>query len=87
MPNHPKTQHPDRTAAPVILRIREVQARTGLARPTLYKLIQQKRFPAGVDLLGTGRAVGWEERAVTEWINERIKAARIEPPVQKAREE
>ncbi len=56
----------------VILRIRDVIARTGLARPTIYKLIQQGRFPAGVDLLGTGRAVGWSEQAVNEWINERL---------------
>lgn len=60
--------------APVILRIREIQARTGLARPTIYRLIQQQRFPAGVDLLGNGRVVGWTEESITSWINERVAA-------------
>jgi prophage regulatory protein len=58
--------------APVILRIRDVQARTGLSRPCIYRLIQRQRFPAGVDILGTGRAVGWSEQAVSAWINERL---------------
>jgi prophage regulatory protein len=57
-----------------ILRIRDVQARTGLSRPTLYKLIQQGRFPSGLDLLGTGRAVGWTEASIVGWINERVQA-------------
>lgn len=75
MQSTPTTLHPACQIAPVILRIREVQARTGLARPTIYKLIQQGRFPAGVDLLGTGRCVGWDEQAVSAWINERISAS------------
>lgn len=71
---HPAGLAPASQSAPVILRIRDVQARTGLGRATIYKLCATQRFPAPVDLLGTGRAVGWSEQAVNAWVNERISA-------------
>lgn len=72
---HPAGLAPASQSAPVILRIRDVQARTGLGRATIYKLCAAGRFPVPVDLLGTGRAVGWSEQAVNAWINDRLAAA------------
>ena len=63
------------TRAPVrFLRLPEVIARTGLSRSTIYVRLEQGRFPRPVSL--GGRAVGWIEAEVEEWIRERIAESR-----------
>ena len=57
-----------------ILRCKQVQARTGLARSTIYLYIKTGTFPRPVPL-GT-RAVGWLESEVCDWIAERVRIAR-----------
>jgi prophage regulatory protein len=59
---------------PSILRRKQVQARTGLARSTIYQHIQAGTFPRPVQL--GPRAVGWLESEVSEWIAERVRIAR-----------
>ena len=59
---------------PSILRRKQVQARTGLARSTIYQQIQAGTFPRPVQL--GPRAVGWLESEVSDWITERIAASR-----------
>lgn len=59
---------------PSILRRKQVQARTGLARSTIYQHIQAGTFPRPVQL--GPRAVGWLESEVSDWITERIAASR-----------
>lgn len=56
------------------LRLPEVLARTGQSRSTVYVRLEQGRFPRPVSL--GGRAVGWIEAEVDEWIRERIAASR-----------
>ena len=56
------------------LRLPEVLARTGLSRSTIYVRLDQGRFPRPVSL--GGRAVGWIETEVDEWIRERIDESR-----------
>ena len=56
------------------LRLPEVQRRTGLSRSTIYVRLEQGLFPRPVSL--GGRAVGWIESEVDEWIRERISASR-----------
>ena len=56
------------------LRLPEVMARTGLSRSTIYVRLDQGRFPRPVSL--GGRAVGWIEAEVDEWIRERIDESR-----------
>ena len=56
--------------ARALLRLQHVQALTGLARSTLYKLISEQDFPPPIQL--TGRAVAWDSRAVDDWIELRI---------------
>lgn len=57
-----------------ILRLPEVQRRTGLSRSTIYVRLDQARFPKPVSL--GARAVGWIEPEVDEWIRERIAESR-----------
>ncbi len=57
-----------------ILRRKQVQARTGLSRSTIYLYIKADQFPKPVAL--GPRAVGWIEAEVVEWIANRLKAAR-----------
>ena len=53
-----------------IIRLSEVTHVTGLARSTVYKMIEANQFPRSVSL--GGRAVGWVEQEVLDWIEERI---------------
>lgn len=57
-----------------ILRLPTVKARTGLSRSTIYLRISEGRFPKPVSL--GGRAVGWVEAEITDWLNQQIKASR-----------
>lgn len=59
---------------PILLRRKDVQFRTGLARSTMYLYIQQGAFPKPVRL--GRRAVGWLESEVSAWITERVRMAR-----------
>ena len=69
-------QPSDRKASPPtrILRLPEVQARTGLSRTTIYVWRVEGRFPQAV-LLGA-RAMGWIESEIEEWLRERIAKSR-----------
>lgn len=58
----------------IILRLPAVKARTGLSRSTIYLRISQGSFPAPVSL--GGRAVGWIEAEVNDWLARRIEASR-----------
>jgi prophage regulatory protein len=58
-----------------MLRIREVSARTGLGRSTIYLRIAQGQFPRPVPL-GSPHVVGWLASEVDQWIAAQIAAAR-----------
>ena len=64
-----KTRAPGR-----FLRLPEVMARTGLSRSTIYLRLDQGRFPSPVSL--GGRAVGWIESEIDEWMRNRIAESR-----------
>ena len=57
-----------------ILRLPTVKARTGLSRSTIYLRVAKGSFPAPVSL--GGRAVGWIEVEVNDWLTKRIEASR-----------
>lgn len=57
-----------------ILRLPTVKARTGLSRSTIYLRIAEGSFPTPVSL--GGRAVGWIEAEVNDWLAQRIEASR-----------
>ncbi len=52
-----------------IIRLREVIRRVGLCRSSIYQYIRAGRFPRQVTL--GGRAVGWIELEIDQWIDER----------------
>ena len=57
-----------------ILRLPDVKRSTGLSRSTIYLRITQGTFPKPVSL--GGRAVGWLEAEIQEWLQRRIEASR-----------
>ena len=59
---------------PAILRRKQVEARTGLSRSTIYQYVKDGMFPKPVPL--GPRAVGWLESEVSDWIAGRVKIAR-----------
>lgn len=63
------------TQAPeALLRIADVQARTGISRSQLFELTRRGEFPKPIPLVGRTRA--WVESDVSAWIASRIEAAR-----------
>lgn len=61
-----------------IIRLPEVERRTGFKRSHLYNLMKEGRFPKAIKL-GL-RAVGWDSRAVDQWISERLGQNRDDYP-------
>jgi prophage regulatory protein len=57
-----------------ILRLPKVKVRTGLSRSTIYLRISEGRFPTPVSL--GGRAVGWIEAEIDEWLKQRVESSR-----------
>lgn len=58
-----------------ILRRKQVELRTGLSRSTIYARIAEGLFPRPIDL-GGGRAVGWIEAEIDDWVRSRIASSR-----------
>ena len=57
-----------------ILRLPAVKASTGLSRSTIYLRVSEGNFPKPVSL--GGRAVGWLEAEIQEWLQGQIEASR-----------
>ena len=57
-----------------IIRMADVQARTGRSRSTIYQWVSDGSFPQPIRL--GARAVGWIESEVDAWIREQIAASR-----------
>ena len=53
------------------LRLREVLHRTGLGRSTVYRWMDEGRFPKSVRL--GGRSVAWIEHEIDEWLQDRCR--------------
>jgi len=51
-----------------ILRRRQVEQKTGLARSTIYDRMKAGAFPRPIQL-GNSRVVGWIESEVDEWLS------------------
>ena len=60
--------------ATAILRLPAVKARTGLSRSTIYLRISSGAFPKPISL--GGRAVGWIESEIQEWLEVQIQSSR-----------
>jgi prophage regulatory protein len=62
-------------SAPAILRRKQVEARTGLSRSTIYQQINDGVFPSPVSL--GARAVGWLESEINAWISGKVEKSRM----------
>jgi prophage regulatory protein len=65
-------------SALTILRRKQVEARTGLARSTIYARIAAGTFPRPINL-GGSRTIGWLEGEINAWIKSRIEVSRELP--------
>ena len=54
-----------------ILRMSEVTKRTGISKSQVHNLMNAEQFPKSFPLVPGGRAVGWYESVIDEWIKER----------------
>lgn len=55
---------------PCILRIAEVEKRTGYKRCYIYRLMKHNKFPKSYRI--GDRAVGWNSEEINAWVSERI---------------
>lgn len=56
----------------MMIKLKEVQKKTGLKRSSLYAMIKKGMFPAQVKL--GERSVAWIDEEITEWLESRISA-------------
>jgi len=61
-------------SSPTIIRRKQVEARTGLSRSTIYQRVSDGTFPQPISL--GARAVGWVEAEISDWLKGRIAARR-----------
>ncbi len=54
-----------------ILRLPSIKEQTGLSRSTIYLRIKNGKFPKPISL--GDRAVGWLEKDIDDWLEQRIK--------------
>ncbi len=54
-----------------ILRLPSVKDRSGLSRSTIYLRIKKGEFPKPISL--GDRAVGWLEKDIDDWLEQKIK--------------
>ena len=57
-----------------ILRLPTVKELTGLSRSTIYLRISKNEFPSPISW--GGRAVGWVESDINNWLAKKIEAGR-----------
>lgn len=55
-----------------VLRLPEVERRTGLTRPTIYRKAKDGSFPRPIRL--GGNSSGWVESEVNDWLSNLIAA-------------
>ena len=67
-------EEPDSGAPLRILRMPEVEARTGLSARSIRRLVARGDFPPPIRL--SSRTVGWLESDVDAWLLERIARSR-----------
>ena len=68
----------DNPSALRVIRMKELVSKVGYARSTIYALIKEGRFPKPFKLVPNGRANGWLEETINEWIDHRKSDLQIE---------
>jgi len=60
---------------PVLLRRKQVEALIGFGKSTIYRLIEQGKFPSPIYPAGTSISA-WVASEVQDWLNEQILNSR-----------
>ncbi|MEN0583413.1 MULTISPECIES: AlpA family transcriptional regulator [unclassified Kosakonia] len=60
----------------VLIRLPEVQRRTGYSKAWIYRLLKEKRFPQSIKI--GSRSIAFVESEIDDWINQRIEESRKE---------
>ena len=61
-----------------IIRMKELVSKVGYARSTIHALIKEGRFPEPSKLVPNGRANGWLEETINDWIDHRKSGLQYE---------
>ena len=59
-----------------IVRLPQVKGQTGLSRSSIYLRMSKDEFPKSISL--GGRAVGWFESDIQDWLEQKHKESREE---------
>ncbi|WP_370559230.1 AlpA family transcriptional regulator [Edwardsiella tarda] len=59
-----------------LIRLSEVQRRTGYSKVWIYRLLKENRFPQSIKI--GSRSIAFVESEVDDWINQRIAESRGE---------
>lgn len=59
-----------------VLRMKQVTAHVGLKKSTIYKLMNEGRFPRSMKL--STRASGWFESDIDQWLSDRLNGSLIQ---------
>jgi prophage regulatory protein len=59
-----------------LIRMRQVQALTGLSRSSIYNLASTGKFPQSIPLVPGGTSRAWLESDIQDWIQQRIEAGK-----------
>jgi prophage regulatory protein len=63
-----------------IIRWPKVHDMAGLCRSHVHQLVSKGEFPAPIKLTPNGRASGWIESEVNDWVERRIAESRSNSP-------
>ena len=58
-----------------LIKLKEVQKRSGLSRTMVYELMRRKEFPQSIAV--SKRGVAWIEHEVAQWIHRKISKSRM----------
>ena len=59
------------TSSPRILRMRDLPSVVGLGTSTIYALIVEGNFPKPFLIIPGGRAKGWHQSDISDWVQAR----------------
>jgi prophage regulatory protein len=68
------------TAQNRIVRMKDLPTKIGFQPSTIYGLIAEGKFPTPHKLVPGGRAAGWFETTIEEWLKEQRKLASTKVP-------
>ena len=83
MATHINSKQNGNTASPAtarIIRWPKVHDKVDLCRSHVHQLVSKGLFPAPIKLTPNGRASGWIESEVNEWLEQRIADSRSNNP-------